>query len=125
MVLHEVVAGGGDAARLKFAPWVETVTLPDSALLDRPRLEVDPGEAEAVALAAARQTLLLIDDRKGRRAASELGLSYTGTVGLLIDAKLAGLLLAVRPELEDLVASGVYLSAGLIERACRIAGETS
>jgi predicted nucleic acid-binding protein len=86
-------------------------------------LEIDAGEAEAVALAVERQTLLLVDDQQGRRLATELGVRYTGTVGLLLDAKSAGLIPSVGDLLSDLVANGLYLGAGLIARARRLAGE--
>jgi predicted nucleic acid-binding protein len=43
---------------------------------------------------------------------------------MLIDAKVAGLIPSVGALLHDLVASGVYLSAGLIARARRLAGES-
>ena len=55
--------------------------------------------------------------------ATDLGVAYTGTVGLLIDAKAAGLIPAVGPLLDDLVARGVHLGSGLIGRARRLAGE--
>ena len=45
---------------------------------------IHKGEAAAIALAVAMHAdLLLIDDRRGIRAAKELGLRVTGTLGLL------------------------------------------
>jgi predicted nucleic acid-binding protein len=121
--MREVTSEGIGAAELSTAPWLQQVMPTDAALLARLRIEIDTGEAEAVALAVERRTLLLVDDRRGRRLATELGVAYTGTVGLLIDAKVTGLIPAVGPLLDDLVASGVYLGAGLINRARRLAGE--
>lgn len=45
---------------------------------------IHKGEAAAIALAAAMHAdLLLMDDRRGVRAAKQLGLRVTGTLGLL------------------------------------------
>ena len=46
--------------------------------------------------------LLIIDDRKGRKFAYELGLTIIGTVGIIVDAKLAGIIPSVRPILEKM-----------------------
>lgn len=56
-------------------------------------LVLDPGETEAIALAVEiGADLLLIDERKGRREAKLLGLRTTGLLGVLLEAKKAGLL---------------------------------
>jgi predicted nucleic acid-binding protein len=56
----------------------------------RPPLELDrlgPGESEAIALAeAVGADLLILDERKARKAAAERGLAVTGLLGLLADA---------------------------------------
>ncbi|MCO5241448.1 MAG: DUF3368 domain-containing protein [Chitinophagaceae bacterium] len=59
---------------------------------------VDKGEASAISLALeSENSLLIIDDRKGRRFARQLGLSIIGTIGIIVDAKLAGVIPSVRP----------------------------
>ena len=54
---------------------------------------LDAGEASAITLAwQYRDTsLLILDEKRGRKAASALGLQITGTAGLLTDAAAAGL----------------------------------
>lgn len=56
--------------------------------------ELDEGEREAIALAhsSGRGAILLIDERIGRHEALRLGLSITGTLGVLEQAHLHGLL---------------------------------
>jgi predicted nucleic acid-binding protein len=54
---------------------------------------IHKGEAAAIALAVAmRADLLLIDDRRGIRAAKQQGLRVTGTLGLLDLAAERGLI---------------------------------
>lgn len=48
---------------------------------------LDPGEASAIALGSELQGLLIVDDLKARKMASELQLDYTGTLGVLVEAK--------------------------------------
>ena len=73
---------------------------PDSMLAD-----LDDGEATTLAAASCADApcLVLIDDPVARRRARQLGLSVTGTAGLLLAAKRRGLITAVRPLLEGLM----------------------
>lgn len=54
---------------------------------------LDAGEREAILLAQELSAdLLLVDDRQARRAAVDLGIAITGTVGILDKAAKAGLI---------------------------------
>lgn len=65
---------------------------------------LDPGEAEAIALAAERApSLLLIDESDGRRVARTIGVSLTGTLGVLLRAKAHGHVAALKPLLNELI----------------------
>lgn len=58
---------------------------------------LDPGEQEAIALAqSVGASLVLLDEKKGRRVARDLGLSVSGTLGVLDLAARRGLM-----DLED------------------------
>jgi predicted nucleic acid-binding protein len=67
--------------------WIE-VCAPDPAYLDDARWQaLHVGERAALALAMARQSsVLLIDERAGSEVARALGLSTTGTLGVLDEA---------------------------------------
>lgn len=72
-------------------PWLEV--LPDGLPYLEETKALDPGEASAITLAwRNRETsLLIIDEKRGRRVSSALGLKITGAAGVLTDAAAAGL----------------------------------
>jgi predicted nucleic acid-binding protein len=91
--------------RLADASWIETRNVADRNLVESLLSELHPGEAEAIALAIQMKAdLLLVDERRGRSVASRLNLKVMGLLGLLIEAKRKGLIEAVRPILDDLIA---------------------
>ena len=78
-------------------PWVE-VRVPKGATVLRLIRDLDAGEAGALALALESPgSVVLLDDRLGRRVAASLGIPIRGTVGLLVDFKRRGLIAAVAP----------------------------
>jgi predicted nucleic acid-binding protein len=104
--------------------WLEVQGLkgPVDALL---LSELGRGEAEVIGLAQEmRAERVLIDERKGRRiAALVYRLSVTGTGGILLAAKRAGLVTRIRPLMEGMKANGYFLSDCLVEGICQAAGE--
>lgn len=107
--------------------------LPDWVLIDSPRnktyqtileASLDKGEASAIALAIEQaDSLLILDDLKGRKYATELGLKITGAFGLIIEAKNSGLIDKVKPILESIKNTNFRLSAELEEKVLKMAGE--
>ncbi len=93
----------------------------DAAIAEK--LNLGRGESEAIALALAYKCPLLIDERKGRRVAKEMGLDILGTGATLIIAKNYGVIESVRPSLEQLDAMGIYLSAKVKSQILSRAGE--
>jgi len=88
------------------------------------RTQLHRTEAEAIALAAEiHGDRIVLDDKKARRVARELGLDPTGTVGVILRAKRKGVVPHCRPLLDDLMREGFYLSDSLYEEALRLAGE--
>ena len=70
-------------------------------LLLSPRLH--RGECEALSLAAEIQgSLVLMDERAGRAAASKLGLQCIGLLGILIEARRSNLISNLAPQLDRL-----------------------
>lgn len=112
------------AASLHSADWLERVAVESPA---DPLLLYELGEGEAAVISVARHLearLVLLDERRARRIAEQVyGLKVKGSAGILVAAKNAGLIPAVRPILEFLVRQGYRLSNRLIERAALEAGE--
>lgn len=100
-----VVEGEGQAgaSEIKSAPWIKAQRVKNTELVKALRQELDPGEAEAIALALETQAeLLLMDERLGRDTARHLGLPFTGLIGLLVEAKRKGLIPNVKGEVNAL-----------------------
>ena len=77
------------------------------------RTTIDVGERSAIALGFELNATLLIDDRRARRVAVELGRPVIGTLALLLRAREQGSVPALRPLMERLQASGYYMPVDL------------
>jgi len=86
---------------------------------------LDEGEKLAIALAATftEDIVLVLDDRAGRRVAQQLGLTTTGSIGVLLRLKEKGAIENVGVLLTDMRERGYWLSDQVIEVAKRLAGE--
>lgn len=85
---------------------------------------VDKGEASAIALAIELDDcLLIIDDLKGRKFALQLGLTIISTIGIIIDAKLSGLIPSVKPILAKIRATNFRITEQLEILILKKAGE--
>ncbi len=87
-------------------------------------VSLDKGEASAIALAVEYDDcLLIIDDLKGRNFAMKLGLNITGTLGILIDAKLRGHIPSLKPVLNAIRQTNFRVSPNLETIILKKAGE--
>jgi predicted nucleic acid-binding protein len=83
--------------------WIKIVNVENKNYQDILMLSIDKGEASAIALAVEQgDCLLILDDMKARRLAMELGLKFTGTIGLLVEAKIAGHFKSIKPILHKI-----------------------
>jgi len=117
-----VVAGAVEVQTLE---WIQVRSIADGAFLSVLRSELDPGESEAIALAlelGAEQ--ILIDERKGRSVAKRLSVQYTGTLGILLEAKNQALISSVKPLLDALIEeAGFWIAESLYKEALLLAQE--
>jgi uncharacterized protein len=86
--------------------------------------DLGPGEAEVLALALElRDAVVVLDDALARQVAETLGIRLTGTLGLLLDAKRAGLVPTVAPLLEQLQALRFRLASHTRAAILKLAGQ--
>ncbi len=104
--------------------WLRCEASRDPKLLEVLKLELDAGEAEAIAVAYERSVdRAVIDDLAGRRYVRQLGVPLVGTLGLLLAARLRGELGSLKREIERLKAVGFYAGDELVQKILRAAGE--
>ena len=101
-----VIAGVGQpgAMEVKTYDWFKVEQISNQQMVTLLQIDVDIGEAEAIVLALEmKPDLLLLDERKGRQVASNLGIKFTGILGILIEAKNNQLINAIKPIMDDLI----------------------
>lgn len=127
-VYHEVVERGADrpgAIEVAGATWIEVVST-DALGLARELDGLGAGERAALMLAIDRHAdLVVCDDRRGRRTAVDLGLTVTGTLGVLLLAHRRGLLDNAATAIRQVVASGLRISDQLLKQVLEGLGESA
>lgn len=87
-------------------------------------MQIDKGEASAIALALELpDSLIILDDYKARKIAVQLGLQITGTLGVIAKAKLSGIIPSVKPFLEKINKTDFRMSEEIIIQILKEAGE--
>lgn len=127
-VYHEIIRPVGDQPGIEEVQtfdWIVKKDLSTSVIAEMLKIEVDDGEAEAIALAIdIGADLLLIDERIGRALASRLGIKCLGVLGVLILAKKNGHIKLVKPLIDDLVIrAGFWMSQDLLKRVLELVSE--
>jgi predicted nucleic acid-binding protein len=111
------------SSEIRGASWLEVIDVDEVAVAPL-LLSVDRGEAEAMVLARSlSDATLLVDDARGRVVARRLGLRVRGTIGVLLQAKAAGLIASVRECLDALESVGAFVGRELRAEALRLADE--
>ena len=115
----------GKLLPLLISGWIETQTVVNQSLVNSLLLELDIGEAEAIALAIEKKSdILLIDERRGDKVASRFGLNRIGILGILIEAKNKGFITKVKPIMDDLrIQAGFWIRDDLYDYVLNIVGE--
>lgn len=117
------LALGVPLPRLEHLPWVKVVE-PVSRTLLPLASGLGAGELQVIALALdTPDHLALLDDRRARRFADLLGVVYTGTLGVLLKAKSAGLVGTLAPICDTLTRQGFRLSPDTRRGMLDLAGE--
>lgn len=82
------------------------------------------GESSAIALSLELdESILIIDELRGRRIAKQLGLTITGTLGVIAQAKIAGVIPSVIPIIEKIKQTDFYITNELEQVILKMAEE--
>jgi uncharacterized protein len=113
------------AAAVPNLDWITTSNVSDRVLVQNFRNDLDLGESEAIALGLELNCdLLLIDEQLGRNVAIAKGLKISGLLGVLIRAKMKGLIPFVKPIVNELISkAGFRVSKSLYNHILELAGE--
>lgn len=124
VVIRECLArpGNADTVRIRHALAQQTLVPCPTPLETLAGL--DPGESAVIVHAKAIGAAVLMDERAGRARAQSMGLKVTGTLGVLVRARLLGLVSPLGPHITALRASGQRLSRATVRRALNSVGES-
>ena len=104
--------------------WVEIVAVKDKYRQQLLEMQIDKGESSAIALALETpDSTIILDDYKARKIADQLGLIFTGTIGVIVKAKLNGIIPSIKPLLEKIKQTDFRLSAEIEIQALKEANE--
>lgn len=125
-VIKECAEGGRilvpDLRALEWIVAVEDEPAPGLPFL----FELDRGEKQTILLARKHGAgKVIIDERLGRRVAEYVGMSVTGTLGVLAKAKSIGLIPSFHAAAQAMRQQGIHYNAGLITRLAQHLGEIS
>ena len=123
VVLNECMARpqNADATRIRLA--IDQQWLTPCDVMPITMQGLDLGERAAITRALEIGAGLLADDRAARQHATALGLVVIGTLGVLVLAKRAGHVAAIRPLVDLLRASGQRLSRAAVAQVLTAAQE--
>ena len=108
----------------KLPDWVEIKNVKDKYCQQLLEMQIDKGESSAIALAIETpDSRLILDDYKARRIAEQLGLSYTGTIGVIVKAKHMGFISSIKPLLDKIRQTDFRISVDIELQALKEANE--
>jgi len=126
-VYREISAKEGSVCKTevdRFRSWIHVEKIQNEMAKSMYKTQLHEGEVEVMILAKeAKADLVIIDDQNAKKHAKYLGLSVTGTLGVLIKAKQSGLIAELKPILMDMVQKNIYVKSSLIEMCLRQVGE--
>ena len=126
-VIAELDAGrrlGLDLPKPETLPWVRVETPLALAALPLAR-DLGEGESQVLALALEHgpDVVVILDDMLARQMAKTLRVAHVGTLGILVQAKAAGLIPSLAPILNQLDALGFRLAAKTRQAVLELEGE--
>jgi predicted nucleic acid-binding protein len=125
-VVRELERGhvqGENVPLLPDYPWIEIMSVSTPEYLNL-IVDLGPGESEVLAIATYHPSaLVILDDKMARRIAEMQGFRLTGTAGVLLRAKVKGLIPELKPVVEKLLSLDFHLKPELVQAISELAGE--
>lgn len=104
--------------------WIQIEKVNDNYKQQLLEMQVDKGEASALALALETpDCTIILDDYRARKIAEKLKLNYTGTIGVIIGAKIKGIISSIKPLLLKIKQTNFRLTNEVEQQALKEAGE--
>ena len=104
--------------------WIHIEEIKDLSEKKMYKAKLHDGEVEVMILAQERNAdLVILDDNAAKKTAKYLGLTVTGTLGVLVKAKHQGIIEEVRPLLSEMRQNGFYVSKTVESMVLEQAGE--
>lgn len=121
--LVEGLAQGVNLPEISNLPWIR-IRSPAAALAEPLIADLGLGETQVLMLALEIPgSIAILDDKFARRIAEVRGIPHIGTLGLLLNAKRAGILSEVMPSIDRLEQLRFRLSAQTRAAVLELAGE--
>lgn len=113
-----------DEYGLELPKWIVIQDVQDKKYQKILELQIDKGEASAIALAIEIESnLILLDDLKARKLAKKLDLKLTGSLGVISKAKQNGFIKGVKPLIEKIQKTNFRISKKIVDELLRINNE--
>jgi predicted nucleic acid-binding protein len=108
----------------KLPDWIKIQSVSDKKYQDFLETQVDHGEASAIALATEfDDVLLLLDDLKARKLATQLKFKITGALGVIHRAKQLSIIDKVKPLIDKLLLTDFRIADNIIEEILKLNNE--
>jgi predicted nucleic acid-binding protein len=123
-VIEECAEGGKiivpDLTQLNWINVVKSVSTMQNPFL----MELDKGEKQTLNMAIYKNAdYVIIDEKRARNIAEYLGLSVTGTLGILLKAKQQGQIISFSKCAKAMQEQGIYYNTALLKRLALQVGE--
>lgn len=126
-VYKEISAKKGSVCSVeveKSLDWIHIEPIKNEMAKAMYKTQLHEGEVEVMILAKESEAeLVIIDDLNAKKHAKYLGLSVTGTLGVLIKAKQKGLIPKIKPILTDMLQKNIYIKESLVKMCLKQVGE--
>lgn len=104
--------------------WIKVQAVSDKKYQDFLETQLDVGEASAIALAAEfDDVLLLLDDLKARKLATQLKFKITGVLGVIHKAKQLSIIDKVKPFIDKILLTDFRIADSIIEEILKMNNE--